>query len=316
MRWPRRTQRRILFSILGLAILSITYGLFIGWTLTHPKRAILRTNPGYWGLSYQKVSFPSAEGNLQLKGWWIPAPGARMTVVMAHGYTANREMDGLPGLLVAGTLHEMDANVLLFDFRGEGASPGHLVSAGVYEQWDVVGAAEYAQQHLAKGMPVAVFGFSMGASAAILGAEDDPHIAAVIADSPYANLGPYLQKSLPYWTDLPAFPFNSIILGFLPMMTGIDLQKADPLDRLPDLGTRPLLLIAGLKDKTILPKNSLQLAIQAKKTDPHVSLWMVPLATHVAAFQLRPVAYAMKLYDFLKPLDPALKMPPAHPFGP
>jgi len=287
-------------------VLLIAWSLFVSFQAVYPERAPIRTNPSYWGLPYTSISFPSASGGVKLAGWWVPASGATMTVVLAHGYTANREEDWIPGFAVTDLLHEMGTNVLLFDFRGEGASKGHLVTIGAKEQWDVVGAARKASLE-APGLPVAVWGFSMGASAAILAAEDDPSIRAVVADSPYANLGPYLWKNLPEWTGLPAIPFNWIILTIMPELTGADIGAADPISRVAALGKRPLLLVAGTKDKTIPMANARALYRAAARTDPNTRLWIVPQADHVQSFQLRPVAYANKLWALFHKIDPRLR---------
>jgi len=315
---PSRRRRRWPWWVAGLAALCIVLVLYSGlvvFSLIHPSRDVLRTNPGLWGLNYQNVTFPSKAGGLELKGWWIPSTGAGLTVVLAHGYSSNRAMASLPGLALATALHNMGANVLMFDFRAEGASPGTEVTVGVKEQWDLVGAVEAARKTLAPGVPVAVIGFSMGASTALLAAEDDPNVVAVVADSPFANLKTYLEANLPVWTHLPAVPFNAIIMAILPIVSGAHASQADPLAGLAKLGSRPVLLIAGLTDQLIPYQNSVLLYQTAKKTDPHASLWLVPMALHTGSFQVQPVAYLTHLYAFLHPFDPALKPPVLHPVG-
>ncbi len=312
---PRRRWVPWLVGFVILVLLLVLYSGFVVYSLTHPKRDVLRTNPALWGLSYQNVTFTSRSGGLRLNGWWIPAAHAGLTVVLAHGYDSNRAMDSLPGLGLASALHTMGANVLMFDFRAEGTSPGHEVTVGVREQWDLVGAVEAARTTFAPGVPVAVIGFSMGASTALLAAEDDPHVAAVVADSPFANLKTYLEANLPVWTHLPAVPFNAIIMAILPVVSGAHASQADPLAGLARLGSRPLLLVAGLKDQLIPYQNSVLLYHTARRTDANAALWLVPMAQHVQSFQLQPVAYLSHLYTFLHPIDPALRPPQLHPAG-
>ena len=310
----RRRFRWIAISAASIALLLLGYSFLAAWQATHPKREQLRTNPSYWGLSYKNVRFRSQKGDLTLRGWWIPAKGSRLTVVIAHAYTENREDDYIPGYDVADLLHQMGANILMFDFRGEGNSQGSLVTVGVDEQWDLVAAAREAERHLASGVPVAVWGFSMGASTALLAAEDDPQIRAVIADSPYSDLRSYLEKNLSQYTGLPSFPFSPLLLVLFPPLFGIDLSQANPVAHMERLGTRPVLLIAGTKDKTIPYLNAKKLYSAGRRTDPHIQLWLVPKAHHVQAFQLRPIAYAKKLWQILHQVDPSLRRP-ALPYG-
>ena len=297
-------------AALLLVLATVVYGVIVGWSLTHPARDPLESNPSLWGMPYQDIRFVSATDHLRLHGWWIPAAGSRLTVVVAHGYASNREESGVPVLAVAHALHAMGANVLLFDFRGEGRSPGSLVSVGVYEQRDLRGAVNYAVVRV-KASRVVLLGYSMGASTAILEGSQDPRVAGVIADSPFANLAQYLQQNLPVWTHLPAFPFNAIILGILPLLTGVNIRDANPLGGIDQMGHRPILLIAGTADATIAERNSLRLFQTVRRVDPHAALWLVPRATHVQAFKVSPVAYLQHLYTFLHAIDGKVSRPPA-----
>lgn len=308
-RRPRRVGGTVAAVVGAALILSVAYGTYVGLRLTYPRREPMPTNPAYWGMHYRKVLFPSRAGGLLLRGWWIPAARpAGITVVFAHGYTSNRAGIGVPELAIMRALHLSGANVLAFDFRGEGRSPKAIVSVGQYEVGDLVGAVADAQR-LGPRDKVAVIGFSMGASVALMAAEQDPRVAAVVADSPFAALLPYLEESLPHWTGLPAFPFNWIVLHIVPIMTGLDPAKVDPLGHVAALGTRPVLLIAGTKDRTIPPSNSRGLYRALRRTDPHARLWIVPGAEHVEAFQLRPIAYLQNIYALLRTVDPLLRAP-------
>lgn len=308
----RRTKRILLVSAIVLLVVT-AYATYVGWSLTHLPRAKMPTNPAYWGMPYRKVRFLSAVDHLQLHGWWIPAAKrSSLTVVFSHGYGANRADIGIPGLLMMRAVHLWGANILTFDYRAEGRSPGQLVSAGEFEVRDLVGAVEAVRSTFAKGNKVAIVGYSMGASIALMAGERDPHVAAVIADSPFASLVPYLAANLPVWTHLPAFPFNWIILTLTPPLTGVNPSLVDPLAHVAEFGQRPVLLIAGTKDKTVPDKNSKQIYTALHRTDPNVRLWLVPGAHHVEAFQLRPLPYLSRLFSVLHGLDPQLKAPPGY----
>jgi fermentation-respiration switch protein FrsA (DUF1100 family) len=309
VRWPRRRRsrlRRVLLVVLLVVVLLAAYSVFVGWALTHPAREPLKTTPAAYGLPYRAVTFPSLAGHLDLRGWWIPpARPAGITVIFAHGYTDNRE--GFPALFLARAVHAMGAGVLMFDFRAEGQSPGRLVSVGEYEQYDLDGAVLAVARRFAPGTKIVLVGFSMGAATALLSAAAMPQVAGVVADSPFADLEPYLWQNLPVWTHLPAFPFNAFILSLLPPLVGMDPTKVDPLAAVRHLGHRPLLLIAGRADKAIPYRNSVLLYDTARRTDPSAALWLVPRADHVEAFAVAPVAYVERLYRFLHAIDPAVR---------
>jgi fermentation-respiration switch protein FrsA (DUF1100 family) len=282
----------------------------VGWILTHPARIPLTTTPTRWGLFYQNVRFKTAQGNLQLRGWWIPGDSnVGLTVVFAHGYYSNREEAGIPLLAIARAVHLMGANVLMFDFRGEGTSPGSLVSIGYHEQWDLLGAVRYAHRRTPAAR-IALMGYSMGASTALMTASRTAMVSGVLADSPFADLKTYLQGSLPVWTHLPAVPFNAIILAIIPRLTGINAAAVDPINRLSALGSRPLLLIAGTHDTYIPDQNAIELYRTARRTDPHATLWLVPGANHVQGFNVAPVQYLDHVYAWLHAIDPRVRRPP------
>jgi len=311
---PRRTWLRWLragaLALFALLVLGVAYGAFVGWSLTHLKRTSIPTSPAFWGMPYRAVRFASVDDHLRLRGWWIPAAGAHLTVIFSHGFGSNRADIGVPGLLMMRAVHEWGANILTFDYRAEGRSPGKLVSVGEFEIRDLLGAVRAAQSRFAPGDPIAIVGYSMGASIALLAGEQDQSVAAVVADSPFADLQTYLQHNLQVWTQLPAFPFNALVLWLVPGLTGVDPARVDPMAHLAAFGHRPVLLIAGTADKTIPDRNSRTLYAGLRRSDPHASLWIVKGAEHVESFQLRPLAYLQRLFGVLHRVDPELRAPP------
>jgi alpha-beta hydrolase superfamily lysophospholipase len=290
---------------------SLGWTFYVGWSLTHLPRAKMPTSPVYWGLPYRSIRFPSAVDHLQIRGWWIPAPRATLTVIFSHGFGSNRADIGVPGLLMMRAVHLWGANVLTFDYRAEGRSPGALVSVGEFEVRDLQGAATAAMR-LAPHVPVAVVGYSMGAAIALMGAERDPKIAAVVADSPFAALVPYLEHTLPIWPGLPSWPFNWLMLDVAAPLLGISPGTVSPLAHVAAIGRRPVLLIAGKADKTIPYRNSVELYTALRRSDPAARLWLVPGAHHVESFQLRPLAYLARLWGTLHEVDPRLRRLPAY----
>ncbi len=280
-----RFLRAAAVTLLALAVACCGLTLYVGERLTHPSRVPIATSPAAWGLAYRNVSFPARIDHTPLSGWWIPAAAARGTIVLASGYAENRLTPPVPALAVAAALHAARYNVLMFDFRASGRSGGTLVTVGGLEQRDVEGAAAFAGQR--PSVPVGVLGWSMGASTALLAAEHDPAIAAVVADSPFAALTTYLRGYLPIWTHLPAFPFTPLFFWLVPPIIGVNPQEADPLSAMASLASRPVLLIAGTADHTIPPTNAERLAA----ADPTAQIWLVAGAGHIRAYHTDPAAY-------------------------
>ncbi len=293
----RKWGKRLAIGLIVLLILALLGAAgvsgYVGWNLTHPKRLAVTGSPGDLGLTYQNVNFPSRSDKLQLSGWYIPAPAAQGIVIEAHGYGKNRDGEK-PSLPVAKALNQKGLSVLMFDFRDSGSSQGSMVSVGDFEQRDLLGAVDYAKELGYRN--IGIIGYSMGASTAAAMAAQAPEVEAVILDSPFADLKSYLEVNMPVWTKLPNFPFTTLILREIPLMTGIDPAHVSPVKALPALSPKPLLLIAGTADDTIPMSNSEEL--YQKSHDPKAELWLVPGAKHVGAYTVEPDRYLAKVSGF------------------
>jgi alpha-beta hydrolase superfamily lysophospholipase len=112
----------------------------------------------------------------------VRTPAPKGTLVLLHGY-----------LGTGAQLHELAAwaaaqgwDSLLIDQRAHGRSAGTQTSIGRLEAWDAAAGVEWAQQ---RPGPVVVYGFSMGAAAAIGGAaRAGARPQALILEGVYARM--------------------------------------------------------------------------------------------------------------------------------
>lgn len=129
--------------------------------------------------------------NRELKlqcSWWKfhpeDAPAAQLPcVIYLHGNAACR----IAAIELLQHLLTCAVTVFALDFAGSGLSQGEHVSLGYFEREDV----EAVIAHLrASGevTTVGLWGHSMGATTALLYGDRDPTIAAVVLDSPFADL--------------------------------------------------------------------------------------------------------------------------------
>ncbi|MCD1257976.1 alpha/beta fold hydrolase [Paenibacillus athensensis] len=268
--------------------------VLIGWKLTHPARRALTQSPEQFGLVCEPMRFPSREGGVQLSGWLLPPTGAaRLTIVFAHGYAGNRLERGLPALALAKSLVEAGCRVLMFDFRNSGESEGRLTTVGQLEQFDVLGAVDWAAQRYAE--PIGLLGFSMGGTASLLAAARDPRVLAVVADSAFSRLKPYLRRNLSVWSKLPRYPFTPLIMAILPLLTGVRPDEVDALAAVERLYPRPALFIHSEADQAIPAANSREL--QAAHPD-RFRLWTTPTGGHVGSYAQQPEAYTEQVLRF------------------
>lgn len=268
-------------------------GGYVAWSLTHPARKPIDATPV--GMAYHDVQFDSAGDHLRLSGWFLDAKSSQ-TIIMVHGYRDNRLQDNVPGLDVAEGLVDHGYNFLMFDLRDSGESQGDMTTIGVYEQRDVQGAIDYVKSLGTPGRHIGLLGYSMGAATSLIVAGQNPSIQAVISDSAFADLYPYLQENLPVWSHLPAFPFTPLILTIEPAITHANPHQSDPIHWMPKVRA-PVLFIHGLADNSIPYRNSQ--VLRAAATNPADELWLVPGADHVKSFKTDTTGYWDHILPFL-----------------
>ena len=295
----RRSLLRIGVVLLSLSVLVLGVSAYVGWNLTHPPKKALQTTPAAVGLSYEPVSFVSRQDGLVLQGWLLTSPENRLTVICSHGYRQNREQADVPLMPLAKVLVEHGMNVLLFDYRNSGESAGQMTSVGQYEVRDLLGAVDYVHSRQELNPKVALLGFSMGAATAILAGAEEPTVAAVVADAPFADLTRYLEANFSVWTGLPTVPFNRTILAVTPIVTGLQPEKVSPVQVVSKFGGRPLLLIHGEADDDIAPENSLEL----QQAYPAAELLRIAEARHVKSYQQDPKRYEAVVLKFLQKVE-------------
>jgi hypothetical protein len=172
-----RLAAALLFAYAGLCALAY---LFQTRLVYFPGPAP-RLTPGVFGLTFRELRLAARDGT-ELHGWFLPAAPAQDAVLVCHGNAGSIE----DRIDLARAFLELGWSVLLFDYRGYGASAGSPSEAGTYAD------AEAALEHLAHGEGVpaertVLYGESLGAGVAIELARRHP-VAAVIAESAFTSL--------------------------------------------------------------------------------------------------------------------------------
>ncbi len=260
-----------------------------GWILPVPPPGQPRPGTGPGNPSRQEPIWPGTS----------PGQWSRRTVVLVSGRGQNRLQQGVPVYTIAARLTGLGYNVVLFDTRGTGRSGGAAIGFGATEWHDVNAVVGYLRTLGPPGGTVAVWGFGTGADAALVAAATDPHIAAVIADSPYASLPAYLRRNVPVWTGLPAFPFGWTVPWVMARETGVHYGAMRPLRAAATLGARalPLLLVGGGADR-VTPASGVR-RLYAAAADKNGQTLVVPEAGHLQAFAKEPSRYMRRVLAVL-----------------
>lgn len=127
------------------------------------------------------------------EGILIRRDGAPAIVLICHGFMCSKDdIQFLADIFRKYT-------TCTFDFRAHGTlTEGQYCTFGLHEAEDVIAAAEYLKADPAlKGLPIIVYGFSMGAVASLIAQSERPDLfAAAIWDCPFDSTGNVLRRSI------------------------------------------------------------------------------------------------------------------------
>lgn len=119
-------------------------------------------------------------------------------VIYLHGNSGSR-CDATNAVRL---LLPMGIDVFALDFGGSGLSEGEHVSLGAREKTDVAAVIEHLRTNVRGGRvgKIGLWGTSMGAVTALLAANEDPSIAGIVLDSPFASLRDLMAELVEKWT--------------------------------------------------------------------------------------------------------------------
>ena len=243
--------------------------------------------PWELGLPYEEVAFRTEDG-LILRGWWLPAPQPKRTVIALHGHRGARHHC----VGIGAALWRKEANVLLFDHRGRGSSEGNLMSLGHFETLDALAAADYVLSRSPE-VPLGIIGYSMGASVAVMAASRDDRVGAVVADSPFASEQALVRSLLRQQIGSLCGPVGALTEWLLPYDPG----EVEPLREVAKIAPRATLFVHGLLDETCDPKDSVKLYEAAGVPK---ELWLLEEAGHCDAYFSDREAYCERVGSFFE----------------
>jgi len=286
----------------------------------------LYATPATLGLDAEEVVFPSA-GGVRLRGWFLQGK-SRGTVVFCSGNAANVSFHLEYASLAARTGYSL----LCFDYRGFGRSDGEPDLRFIVR--DVEAACAFARART--NDPVALFGISLGANAALAAAGGGAGgIAGVAAEgvsdlrSMLAGLfargvfGPVRVR----WiagedTELRPRTRTQLVRGGVPWMlakifsrVGVAFYPFEAGSLRPlaaDLAGTPVFLIHGAEDQLLPFEAALELHQELQGSS---RLWLIPSAghaqepalTHAEAYRAQLGAFLDQVFCGTMPPEPVIE---------
>ncbi|PYT93877.1 MAG: hypothetical protein DMG36_07575 [Acidobacteria bacterium] len=184
LRYPSRWYTKLLMPVLALAFFAFVaisaLAGFLVYRIVKPQRSApgisLASFPGH----PEVMDFQVPELGKR-EGWFFPGVRRAPTIVLCHGYESSRgEL-----LTLVSALQDHQYNVFVFDFAAHGANTG-ITTLGYREADELRKAVDtLAARDDLDPTRFGLWGYNLGAYAALREAEGDKRIHALILDSVY-----------------------------------------------------------------------------------------------------------------------------------
>lgn len=312
----------------GIAV--SVFGIFMafGWSffdlMIHCKKKKYSTRKKWFQLSHTKINHPrdkfekeyeegkawcqqqkkqdcyiqSVDG-LLLHGFYLPAEEAERYVLLCHGYKGSGFGDFA---YTARFLHENGCNLLFIDQRCCGLSEGKYITFGAKEQWDVQQWAHYIAKRNKKGLPIYLYGESMGATSVLMasGHHLPQEVKGLIADCGFHSMKGQLQDIAANWFHLNWVELLLFRVDlFCRLLGGFCMNDADTTDAMRT-NQRPVLFFHGGKDSYVDPKNTKYNYALCRAPK---ELVIIPEARHLCCPYVNPELYRCRILEFFEKYD-------------
>ena len=297
MHLVRVLRRSTKVAVTGLAVVLAVYvgtSTLGAAALMQIPRLPLVGSPASVGLTFQDVAFASRVDGVPLKGWFIPALGDSVLVIV-HGGFQNRVDPTVDTLDLARDLVHEGYDLLLFDLRGRGESGGKGRSLSNIDE-DIGGAIDYLKS---RGYPtgkIGIIGYCSGAASACLFASRE-RIGGLVLDGCFTSVKDmvYNQASI---RGIPRLPVDVFLPGLeLAAKVFYGYEAVNPVDVVRNVQC-PVLFIHEEDDDLISTVDDVKLTDTSG--NPTNMLWEVDGTVHSKAYQAYPVEYVAKVSEFFR----------------
>jgi uncharacterized protein len=184
LHYPSRWYTKLLTVILAFVFFALLATVVISGVLTYwivkPQRTSSEINMASFPGRPDEVDF-SVAGLGNRRGWFFPGFRGAPTIVLLHGYESSRgEL-----LTLVSALQDHQYNAFVFDFAAHGSNAG-VTTFGYREAEEVRAAIDtLAKRNDVDAARFGLWGYNLGAYAALREAEKDPRVRALALDEVY-----------------------------------------------------------------------------------------------------------------------------------
>ncbi len=172
-------------ALLALAFFAVLATMaiagFLVYRIVKPQRTSSEISMASFPGRPEVLEFVVPGGIGKREGWFFPGLRGGPTIILCHGYESSRgEL-----LTLESGLQDHQYNVFIFDFSAHGANTG-ISTLGYHEADEVRSAVDLlAARPDLDATRFGLWGYNLGAYAALREAENDKRIRALVLDSVY-----------------------------------------------------------------------------------------------------------------------------------
>jgi len=255
--WGKRVMQGVFYRVALLPLFAILFAAGAVYLKTHPKQASYMSDPMSRGVFYQPVVMMS-DDHVRLDGWLAPALDAEQVidqglealrtkspaVVLAHGFG----MSPRQVLDLFRPLHDKGYVVLAISMRGAGSATPAGETLGLNEAMDIKAGVDLLRKRVyVDAKRIAVVGIGSGANAAILAADKDPTLAALVLDAPTETGAQAFAQHVEFKHSALTF-LNPVCKLAFELAYGVETRDLDLSRYGPVLAARPTLLMRWSND--------------------------------------------------------------------
>src|ERR1700688_1462704 len=247
LRYPTKWYTKLFMAVLALVFFAVlataAIAGFLVYRIVKPQRTSSEIDMESFPGKPDLVDF-MVSGIGTRHGWFFPGLRGAPTIVLCHGYGSSRgEL-----LTLVSALQDHQYNVFVFDFAAHGGNSG-ATTFGYREADELRSALDaLAARNDVDPHSFGVWGYNLGAYAALREAERDPRIRALVLDSVYDTPAQMVKVGVER-TGLAGFPLMVRSAEFSFDLLNAQFRKEPPLSaRLNALKDVPILFIQASDD--------------------------------------------------------------------
>lgn len=256
---------------------------------------------GQWANENSVRVETTASDGLRLVGHYISAENPVRTLILFHGWRSAWDYELTPA---ARALHAEGCNLLMVEQRAHGESDGSHLTMGITERKDCAVWAEWLEREHPDGLPVYLYGISMGGATVSMAAGEPlpASVRGVISDccfdSPVSIFSHLIEKSFRF----PVHPFIDEMCDYTLKKIGVDLRSYSTLEAMKTCSL-PILFIHGGADTfvpTEMTRRTYEACTSMKK------MLIVKDASHACSYMKAPNLYMDTLRRFFAEVEGAV----------